>query len=130
MGHEKLMRQIWAMGIHDKHLIYILKQILKAPVRMPDGRMAYADNRILLFCAQWGKCAVTGKEFRTLDEIHCHHKKPKSFGGGDEYSNLILVVEPIHKLIHAREADRYGSGSKEPALGAFAPGAGSLLGYV
>lgn len=37
VNHSKLIRQIWAMGIHDKHLIYILKRILTAPIRMPDG---------------------------------------------------------------------------------------------
>lgn len=62
----------------------------------------YMDNRISLFSAQWGKCAVTGQAFRTLDEIHCHHKKPKESGGGDEYANLILVLEPVHRLIHAK----------------------------
>mgnify|MGYP002617519764 CR=1 FL=1 len=39
--HTKLIRQIWAMGIHDKHLIYVLKQILTAPIRMPDGSTEY-----------------------------------------------------------------------------------------
>jgi len=65
----------------------------------------YADNRISLFCAQWGKCAITGREFHTPNEIHCHHKKPRDWGGGDKYANLILVLEPVHKLIHARETD-------------------------
>jgi hypothetical protein len=64
----------------------------------------YMDNRISLFSAQWGKCAVTGRDFSTLDEIHCHHKTPKEDGGGDEYGNLVLVLEPVHRLIHAREA--------------------------
>lgn len=44
VNHTKLMRQIWAMGIHDKHLLYVLKQILKAPVRMPDGTMEYPQK--------------------------------------------------------------------------------------
>lgn len=39
VNHPKLIRQIWAMGIHDKHLIYILRQILKAPIKMSDGNM-------------------------------------------------------------------------------------------
>ena len=39
--HAKLIRQIWAMGIQDKELIYIIKRILKAPIRMPDGRIEY-----------------------------------------------------------------------------------------
>lgn len=62
----------------------------------------YADNRISLFSAQWGKCAITGKEFTTTIEIHCHHKIPKENGGTDEYGNLLLVLEPVHKLIHAK----------------------------
>lgn len=63
----------------------------------------YMDNRISLFSAQWGKCAVTGQDFRTMEEIHCHHKTPKEAGGGDEYGNLVLVLEPVHRLIHAKE---------------------------
>ena len=39
--HAKLIRQIWAMGIQDKELIYIVRRILKAPIRMPDGAMEY-----------------------------------------------------------------------------------------
>ena len=58
----------------------------------------YMDNRISLFSAQWGKCAVTGRDFHTLDEIHCHHKTPKENGGGDEYGNLILILEPVHMI--------------------------------
>ena len=59
----------------------------------------YMDNRISLFSAQWGKCAVTGIEFKTTGEIHCHHKQPRGAGGGDEYTNLTLVLEPVHVLI-------------------------------
>lgn len=63
----------------------------------------YADNRISLFSAQQGKCAVTGIEFRSLADIHCHHKTPKSLGGNDKYENLVLVSESVHKLIHAKD---------------------------
>lgn len=41
VNHTKLIRQIWSIGIRDKHLIYILRQILKAPIRMPDGVLVY-----------------------------------------------------------------------------------------
>lgn len=60
----------------------------------------YYDNRISLFAAQYGKCAVTGKEL-WIDEIHCHHKLPQYLGGTDEYSNLVIVHKDVHKLIHA-----------------------------
>ena len=66
-----------------------------------DRSIEYVDNRITLFKAQKGKCAVTGKEFTSTEEIHCHHKIAKSKGGTDEYSNLILVNKTVHKLIHA-----------------------------
>ena len=62
----------------------------------------YADNRISLFSAQQGKCAVTGIPFQSLADIHCHHKTPKGLGGSDKYENLVLVLELIHKLIHAK----------------------------
>lgn len=46
VNHSKLIRQIWAMGIRDKHLIYLIKQILKAPIRHPDGGTVYPDKGI------------------------------------------------------------------------------------
>jgi group II intron reverse transcriptase/maturase len=64
----------------------------------------YADNRISLFSAQWGKCAVTGREFRSTAEIHCHHKTPRNNDGNDKYDNLVLVYETVHRLIHATQA--------------------------
>jgi len=64
----------------------------------------YADNRISLFSAQWGKCAVSGREFRSTAEIHCHHKTPRNNDGNDKYDNLVLVSETIHRLIHATQA--------------------------
>lgn len=41
VNHSKLIRQMWAMGIRDKQLICIIKQMLKAPIVMPDGKMIY-----------------------------------------------------------------------------------------
>ena len=63
--------------------------------------MEYTDNRISLYLAQKGQCAVTGEKFVSTEEIHCHHKIPKSQGGTDNYQNLILVTATVHKLIHA-----------------------------
>lgn len=64
----------------------------------------FSDNRISLFAAQWGKCAVTGKVLE-YDEIHCHHIIPKSKNGTDKYSNLIIVHCDVHKLIHASKSE-------------------------
>lgn len=65
----------------------------------------YADNRISLFSAQWGKCSVTGADFILPSDVHCHHKIPKCNGGTDAYGNLTLVSKPVHKLIHAVQPD-------------------------
>lgn len=37
VNHAKLIRQIWAMGIRDKTLLCIIKEMLKAPIVMPNG---------------------------------------------------------------------------------------------
>lgn len=70
------------------------------------GRSAeYADNRISLFFAQYGKCAVTGKPFHNSEEVHCHHRVPRHKGGTDKYSNLVLVNDQVHRLLHATKEE-------------------------
>ena len=41
INHTKLMRQIWALGIRDKKLLCIIKEMLKAPIIMPNGETVY-----------------------------------------------------------------------------------------
>ena len=41
INHTKLIRQIWALGIQDKKLLCILKEMLKAPIIMPNGEKVY-----------------------------------------------------------------------------------------
>lgn len=89
------------IGLHDNLRIntHLMLKLMRQPLA---GRsIEYADNRISLFCAQWGKCAITGKPFRSTKEIHCHHIKPRCLGGSDKYENLVLVQETVHRLIHA-----------------------------
>lgn len=80
----------------------MLQMLMKHPVA--NQTIEYNDNRLSLYCGQRGKCAVTGQELH-FGDIHCHHKTPKSKGGGDEYSNLVLVTESVHRLIHATTAE-------------------------
>ena len=82
----------------DENVIKTMHLLVKT---YPIGKsIEYMDNRVYLYSAQYGKCAVTG-EVLWIDEIHCHHKKPVSKGGIDEYKNLVIVHEYIHMLIHA-----------------------------
>lgn len=48
---------------------------------------------------------MTQRVFKNTGEIHCHHKKPRDKGGGDEYANLTLLLESVHKLIHATKQE-------------------------
>ena len=92
--------------VHDSlsfHNRGLLKEMSKNPIY--GASVEYNDNRLSLFSAQNGKCAITGQEFLTTNEIHCHHKKPRNLGGKDEYSNLILVLDRIHEIIHMINKD-------------------------
>lgn len=44
VNHRKLMRQLWTLGIRDVQLLQIIKQMLKAPILMPDKSVAYPDK--------------------------------------------------------------------------------------
>ena len=104
MGKKRSINKYTPEGridIHDN--LQINKRLLCDLMWQPlFGRSAeYADNRLSLFSAQWGKCGVTGRTFESAGDIHCHHITPRSKGGSDKYSNLVLVLKPVHKLIHA-----------------------------
>lgn len=90
-------------GIHDNLRVNttLMWRMMKQPLY--DRSAEYADNRISLFSAQWGKCAITGIEFTSLDSIHCHHIIPRDKGGTDKYQNLVLILLPVHTLIHATQ---------------------------
>ena len=81
----------------EKVNVSILHYLMRHPA---DGSIEYNDNRLSLYCAQQGKCAVLNVPMET-NRIHCHHKIPKAQGGNDAYGNLILVDKSVHALIHA-----------------------------
>ena len=55
----------------DESVMMMLHMLAKAVI--PNRSIEYLDNRVSLYAAQFGKCAVTGKVL-WIDEIHCHHK--------------------------------------------------------
>lgn len=77
-----------------------LTLLMKNPVR--GMSIEYNDNRLSLYAAQKGKCAVSGEVLKIYN-THCHHKKEKSKGGSDKYQNLVLVSDMVHQLIHATQ---------------------------
>ena len=41
VNHAKLIKQMWTLGIRDKKLLSIIKEMLKAPIVMPDGTIQH-----------------------------------------------------------------------------------------
>lgn len=82
---------------------HLLSELSENPIA--NRSIEYNDNRLSLFSAQRGKCAITHYEFLTIEEVHCHHKKPIKLGGKDNYQNLILVLPEVHRLIHAKKTE-------------------------
>ena len=80
----------------------ILHYLMKNPIQYASVELN--TNRLALYCAQHGCCAVT-KQPMEIGDIHCHHKIPRKQGGSDQYSNLVLVKENVHILIHATDVE-------------------------
>lgn len=87
-----------SLGVDMKILMKLMRE------RYINRSMEYMDNRISLYCAQYGKCHVTGIQLE-FEDIHCHHKKARSQGGTDEYRNLVIIHKGIHTLIHATRSE-------------------------
>ena len=45
VNHSKLIRQMWTLGIRDKHLLGKIKRILKAPIKIPNGQLHLPRKR-------------------------------------------------------------------------------------
>lgn len=108
MFKKKIINKFTAEGrteIH-KQLENINMGVLHYLMLNPDmGKsIEYNDNRLSLYSAQQGKCAVTEKPLE-LGDIHCHHKISRKLGGDDKYQNLVIVSEDVHILIHATTAE-------------------------
>ena len=79
-----------------------LKYLMENPIQ--GQSVEYNDNRISLFVGQYGKCYITDKPLNP-SEMHCHHKKPRALNGTDEYKNLVIIEENIHRLVHATKEE-------------------------
>lgn len=85
-----------------KNLAGLNLAVMNHLMNTPAGQQSveYNDNRIALYVAQKGKCAVSGIAL-DANQVDCHHKKPLSLGGDDSYQNLIIVSAAVHILIHS-----------------------------
>ena len=99
-GREKIHNNLKA--INKRLLSYVMKNFI------PNRTIEYNDNRISKFVAQYGKCGVTGVELGKGD-WHCHHMVPYHISKDDRYSNLIVLHETVHQLIHLKDIDKIKS---------------------
>ena len=90
--------------IHENLKFDITVLLMLMRERNTNKSIEFMDNRLSLWAAQYGKCAVTGK-ILWFDKIHCHHKTPVENGGTDRYLNLVIVHKDVHILLHATLPD-------------------------
>jgi RNA-directed DNA polymerase len=92
--------------IHN-NLKAINKRVLSNVMKkfIPNRTIEYNDNRISKFIAQYGRCAITGFELGTND-WHCHHKNPFHLSKDDRFSNLTVLHEAVHRLVHLKDIEK------------------------
>ena len=95
-GREEVHKNL--RGIDTEVLYYLMRNPVQGET------IEYNDNRLSLFCGQYGKCAITGVDLQ-IGDIHCHHIIHKSQGGTDKYENLMLVTKDVHLLLHTQKAE-------------------------
>lgn len=78
----------------------VINLIMKSYI--PNRTIEYNDNRISKFIAQYGKCALSGIEL-SINDWHCHHKNPYHLSKDDSYSNLTILHEKVHRMVHLKD---------------------------
>jgi group II intron reverse transcriptase/maturase len=96
-GRDKIHKSLKA--VNKRVLFSIMKNYI------PNRSIEYNDNRISKFIAQYGKCAVTGVELG-ISDWHCHHKNPYHLSKDDAFSNLVILHESVHRLIHLKDSEK------------------------
>ena len=54
-----------------------------------------------LWKSQDGACPVCRQSLRDSEAWHVHHIRPKHAGGGEEFSNRVLLHENCHMQVHS-----------------------------
>ena len=94
---------MWTMGIHDKHLLGIIRAMLHAPIILPDGKIEHPKkgtpqggilspllSNIVLneldwwIASQWEEIPTKSKSARVLDR----RDKGKGIDKGNKYKEL------------------------------------------
>lgn len=89
----------------DKSVSSGLHHLIRFPLR--NASVELNLNRQSKYAQQRGKCIISGESL-ILNGFDVHHLLPRSMGGTDGYSNLVLVNKRFHRLIHSNNADEIG----------------------
>lgn len=99
VDHAKLIKQMWTLGLRDKKLICIIKEMLKAPIIMPDENKVYPQKgtpqggilspllaNIVLNELDWW---IAG-QWETIPTVRVktHYKKDGSIDNGKKFTSL------------------------------------------
>ncbi len=61
--------------------------------------------RISKYSSMKGNNYLSG-EFVPVEHYHCHHIKPKSKGGTNDFDNLCVLSELEHQLLHSSNPEQ------------------------
>jgi group II intron reverse transcriptase/maturase len=103
VNHSKLIKQMWTIGIRDKHLLGMIRAMLKAPILMPNGLVQHPKkgtaqggvispllSNIVLneldwwISSQWEDMPTKTKSARVLDRT----AEGKGLDKGNKYKEL------------------------------------------
>ena len=97
VNHSKLIRQIWSLGIRDKQLIYLIKQILKAPIKMPNGKLVFPEKGT--------PQAVIQKNAGHANPATTEHYTRISDDAARRYANVLQLPMAAPDVIEAKNAE-------------------------
>ena len=119
INHRLLLQKLWRIGIHDKRVLKLISQMLKAgymendlfhvtELGTPQGGIlspllsnVYYMNREYAYSRDKGKCKCCGNAFSPMLQKNCHHVKNKlPLDRINKVPNLVWLCEPCHRMVH------------------------------
>lgn len=117
VNHTKLMKQMWNLGIRDKKLLSIIKEMLKAPIALPNGKIEYPTkgtpqggilspllSNIVLNELDWW-IASQWEEMPTHNQFSIHYNSNGTLN--KSYTRKVLRKTGLKEMYIVRYADDF-----------------------
>ena len=75
VNHKKFMRQLWSIGLQDKHLLWLINRMLKSAIRTVDNNDIYCKHGIYqcgILYPLFGNIVLNELDHR-IDKMWCDH---------------------------------------------------------